>query len=191
MKFFNCLCQQDSKKERLIIKSMSTKTGNQIAPVSRNWDRDTPNSYQKKQRLTMLMDMATGAESPLTHVKRNLILLCLQYVKKRLPFRLSMSRETLLCFAHVNRDSAVPSPMSTETSLCSAHVNRDSSCPCQEQPHSALPTSTEIPLAHVKSNLTLHLPMTRETSLCSYPCQGKTHSALTHVKGNLTLLLPM
>ncbi len=98
---------------------------------------------------------------PLTHVKRNLILIC--PCQQRLPL-----------------------PMSRETSLCSAYVHRDSPYPCQEKPHPALPMSTETPNTPVKKNLTLlcpcqqrpPLPMPREALLCSNQCQGKPHSAL-------------
>ncbi len=194
-----------------------TKKGRiQIPHVSRNWDRDSPNSYQKKQRLTMLMDMrrpilplpmsretsfcsvySMSTETPLTHVKRNLILLCLQYVSRDSPSAYQCQEKPYMYSAL---------PMSTETpldhvqsraiSLCSAHINRDSTCPCQEKPNSDLAGSTETPLTHVKRNLTLlypcqqripfTLPMSTETLLWSahfnrgspYPCQEKQRLTL-------------
>jgi hypothetical protein len=152
---------------------MSTTTGIQIAHVSRRWDRDSPNLYKKKQRLTMLMDMRRGTETPLSQCQEK-PLPCHQ----RLP--LLMSKETLLLI---------------ETSFWSGLVNRCSSYPCQENPHSALPMETETPLIHVKTNLflicpcqhRLPLPMSRVSSFCSVYSMS-TEIPLTHVKRNLILL---
>jgi hypothetical protein len=191
MKFFYCPCQQDSTKRRLIIKSMSTTTNNHIAHVSRNWTRDSPNSYQKKQRLTMLMDMKRGTETPLTHVKRNLILLCLQYVNRDSPYPCQEKPNSNL-------------PMSTEILLTHVKRNLTLLCPCQQSFSFPMSRETSLCSAHVKH--TLSFLMSREILFCPvhfnrdslYPCQEKPHSALpvssetplTHVKKNLKLLCP-
>ncbi len=110
-------------------------------------------------------------ETPLTHVKRNLILFCSCH--QRLPF--PMSKETVLEF---------PYP-----------------CQEKSHSVLSLSTGTPFPLIHVKRNLTLlcpcqqrlPLPMSTETSLCSAPRlplhisrETEAHSAHAHVNNNIT-----
>jgi hypothetical protein len=155
---------------------------------SAHFNRDFPYSCQMKPYSALHMSI----ENPLTHVKRNITLLCPCHQR----LALLMSKETL---------------------LCSAHVIRDAPYPGQKKPYFALPRTTEIPFTHVKRNLPLlfpcqqrllfHLPTPRETLLCfapvrdsPYPHQEKPHSALSmstdtnlslaQFKRNLNLLCP-